>query len=107
MQQKSPKVGAGRASPVRKVRIDSELSDQRIDNFLRRELPGVPRSRLYRLIRKGEVRVNGRRIKAEYRLEEGDEVRIPPVRLADPAAPPAPGKAASINEKVLYEDKRT
>mgnify|MGYP001552093217 FL=1 len=105
MQQKSPKVGAGSASPVRKVRIDSELCDQRIDNFLRRELPGVPRSRLYRLIRKGEVRVNGRRVKAEYRLEEGDEVRIPPVRLADPAAPPPPDKAASISEQVLYEDK--
>ena len=105
MQQKSPKDGSGRASPVRRVRIDSELSNQRIDNFLRRELPGVPKGRLYRLIRKGEVRVNGRRIKAEYRLEEGDEVRIPPVRLADPAAPPSPDKAASISEQVLYEDK--
>ena len=97
MQQKSQNAGLGRVSPVRKVRIDSEQADQRIDNFLRRELPGVPKGRLYRLIRKGEVRVNGKRVKAEYRLEEGDEVRVPPVRLADPATPPSTASAAAMS----------
>ena len=88
MQEKSEvRAGTGKAR-VRKVRIDAELAGQRIDNFLRRELPGVPRGRLYRLLRRGEVRVNGGRIRAEYRLIEGDEVRIPPVRLAETVAPP-------------------
>ena len=105
MQQKSQNAGLGRASPVRKVRIDIEQADQRIDNFLRRELPGVPKGRLYRLIRKGEVRVNGKRVKAEYRLEAGDEVRVPPVRLADPAAPPSQESAAALSDHVLFEDK--
>lgn len=101
------KPGAGtRHARVRKVRIDADQAGQRIDNFLRRELPGLPRSRLYRVLRKGEVRVNGGRVRAEYRLEEGDEVRIPPAKIsAGPGEPPA-GKVASIANQVIYEDKR-
>jgi len=91
---------------VRKVRIDAEHAGQRIDNFLRRELPGVPKGRLYRLLRRGEVRVNGGRVRAEYKLAEGDEVRVPPVRIRSEAAPPAAKLAASIADQVLYEDKR-
>ncbi len=53
-----------RHTAVRKVRIDSEQAGQRIDNFLRRELPGLPKGRLYRVLRKGEVRVNGGRVRA-------------------------------------------
>jgi len=49
-----------------------------VDNFLRRELPGLPKSRLYRMLRRGEVRVNGGRVRPEYRLAAGDELRIPP-----------------------------
>ena len=95
-----------RHAGVRKVRIDADQAGQRIDNFLRRELPGLPRSRLYRVLRKGEVRVNGGRVRAEYRLEEGDEVRIPPARInAGPGEPPA-GKVAAIASQVIYEDKR-
>lgn len=106
MHEKSETHGASVALPVRKLRIDSETAGQRIDNYLRRELPGVPASRIYRLLRRGEVRVNGGRIRAEYKLVLGDEVRLPPVRVSAPGAPPSPGAAAAILERVVYEDKR-
>jgi len=106
MQQKSAAGAAMEITRVRKVRIDAEHAGQRIDNFLRRELPGVPKGRLYRLLRRGEVRVNGGRVRAEYKLAEGDEVRVPPVRIRSEAAPPAAKLAASIADQVLYEDKR-
>jgi 23S rRNA pseudouridine955/2504/2580 synthase len=67
---------------VRFVTISPEQAGQRIDNFLLRELKGVPRSVIYRILRKGEVRVNKGRIKAVYRLKAGDSIRIPPVRVA-------------------------
>ena len=66
LNKSAEKPEAARTS-VRKVRIDPELAGQRIDNFLRREMPGLPKSRLYRILRRGEVRVNGGRVKAEYR----------------------------------------
>jgi len=91
---------------VRKVTIDSERSGQRIDNFLRGELPGVPKGRLYRLLRRGEVRINGGRVRAEYKLMEGDEVRIPPARIRTEGAPPSEKRAAEMLRRVLYEDKR-
>ena len=95
-----------RQSGVRKLRIDDELAGQRIDNFLRRELPGLPKGRLYRILRKGEVRVNGGRVRADYRLQAGDEVRVPPARInAAPAAVP-PGKLDEIERMVIFEDKR-
>jgi 23S rRNA pseudouridine955/2504/2580 synthase len=106
MQKKSTEQGSGRATGVRKVRIDTDGAGQRIDNFLHRELPGVPRGRVYRLLRRGEVRVNGGRVRAEYRLEAGDEVRIPPVRLRPEGAAPSADRAAAILDHVLYEDKR-
>lgn len=65
------------------VAITAENAGQRIDNFLRTQLKGVPKSMIYRIVRKGEVRVNKKRVKPEYKLEEGDEVRIPPVRVAE------------------------
>ncbi|MCH9692949.1 MAG: RluA family pseudouridine synthase [Gammaproteobacteria bacterium] len=91
---------------VRKVSIDAERAGQRIDNFLRGELPGVPKGRLYRLLRRGEVRVNGGRVKAEHKLQEGDEVRIPPARIRAEGAPPAENLAARILDTIIYEDKR-
>lgn len=106
MQKKSMKEAAGRATGVRKVRVDAETAGQRVDNFLRRHLPGVPKGRLYRLLRRGEVRVNGGRVRADHRLEAGDEVRIPPVRLREEGAAPAAGRALAMLEHVLYEDKR-
>ena len=95
-----------RQTRVRKVVIDRERSGQRIDNFLRGELPGVPKGRLYRLLRRGEVRVNGGRVRAEYKLVEGDEVRIPPARVRAEGAPPSEKMATDLLEHVLYEDKR-
>lgn len=94
------------ATGVRKVHVDAERAGQRIDNFLRRELPGLPKSRLYRVLRKGEVRVNGGRVRADYRLQTGDEVRIPPARIRSGPGPAAPGKIRSIESQVIFEDKR-
>lgn len=65
------------------VAIAEDDAGQRIDNFLRTQLKGVPKSMIYRILRKGEVRVNKKRVKPEYKLEAGDEVRIPPVRVAE------------------------
>ena len=106
MQQKSEKDPATVASKVRKVRIDAEQAGQRIDNFLRRELPGLPKGRLYRILRRGEVRVNGGRVRAEYKLSEGDEVRIPPARVRAPGEAPAAGQAARMAGRIIFEDKR-
>lgn len=78
---------------VTKVSIGSEQAGQRLDNFLFRMLKGVPKSRIYRMLREGELRVSGRRSKPEYKLVEGDEVRIPPVRVAEPAPTPAMGRS--------------
>lgn len=106
MNPSTPSHNDTRQTGVRKVRIDADLAGQRIDNFLRRELPGLPKGRLYRILRRGEVRVNGGRVRAEYRLVDGDEVRIPPARInADPGAA-APGRVASLEDQVIYEDKR-
>lgn len=102
--QNRPK--ASQKSGVRKVSIDSELAGQRIDNFLRRELPGLPKGRLYRILRRGEVRVNGGRVRAEYRLCDGDEVRIPPARINQGTPPLSPERVASIENCILFEDKR-
>ncbi len=90
---------------VRKVQVDADKSGQRIDNFLRRELPGVPKGRLYRLLRRGEVRVNGGRVRADYRLQDGDEVRVPPVRISTGGEPPPASGSAAMIDRVLYEDK--
>ena len=106
MQQKSDKDSGSARTGVRKIRIDAERAGQRIDNFLRRELPGLPKGRLYRILRRGEVRVNGGRVRAEYKLQEGDEVRIPPARVRPPGGPPADNKAEAIADRIVYEDKR-
>lgn len=90
---------------MRKVLIDADQAGQRIDNFLRKELPGVPKSRIYRVLRRGEVRVNGGRVRAEYKLQQGDEVRVPPARVRIAGADPAAGAARHIADRVLFEDK--
>lgn len=97
---------ADSGSPVvRRVRVLDEDAGQRIDNFLLRECKGVPKSHIYRILRSGEVRVNGGRISQTYRLKLGDEVRIPPVRVAAAAAPVAPGVAARNAFEVVFEDE--
>ncbi|MDR9455032.1 MAG: RluA family pseudouridine synthase [Spiribacter sp.] len=87
--------------------VPEALAGQRIDNFLLRHLKGVPRTRVYRLLRKGEVRVNGGRIRPTYRLAAGDAVRIPPVRQADRAPTEASGRIlARLESAILHEDSR-
>lgn len=91
---------------VEYVDISSERADQRIDNFLIGRLKGVPKSRIQRLIRKGEVRVNKGRIKSDYRLMEGDQVRIPPVfmSISVKRAVPVDKYHQLIMDSILYED---
>ncbi len=92
---------------VRFVSISADQAGQRIDNFLLTRLKGAPRSLIYRILRKGEVRVNKGRIKPPYKLQAGDEVRIPPVRLSDkPQTTPSRSAIDIIAENILYEDKR-
>lgn len=89
--------------------IDADQEGQRLDNFLISRLKGVPRQHIYRIIRKGEVRVNKGRRKPEYRLEEGDLVRIPPIRVGSPTAIPAdanPETLVWLEEAILQEDKK-
>ncbi len=97
---------AAQAYQVRRVTIEADAADQRIDNFLLRELKGVPRSHVYRLCRSGQVRVNGGRVKPSYRLQAGDEVRIPPVRMAQPKPVAKDSNLAALLERcIVYEDK--
>ena len=91
---------------VRHVRIGPEADGQRVDNFLAGELPGVPRGRIYRMLRKGEVRINKGRVKPTTRVRTGDEVRIPPVTLQVSATPGVPASLAKqLRGAVLYEDR--
>ncbi|WP_060528236.1 23S rRNA pseudouridine(955/2504/2580) synthase RluC [endosymbiont of Ridgeia piscesae] len=93
---------------VRMVSVEQGSEGQRIDNFLLRELKGAPRSYIYRILRKGEVRVNRGRVKADYRLKLGDQVRIPPVRLAASPAPPrfSREQRERLERSILFEDER-
>ncbi len=74
--------GVGNNS-VAYVVIGDEEQGQRLDNFLIRRCKGVPKSHIYRILRSGEVRVNSKRVDATYRLREGDNLRIPPIRIAE------------------------
>lgn len=85
---------------VRHVEIDENTAGQRLDNLLARLLKGVPRNHIYQLVRSGQVRVNGARAEALHKLMIGDRVRIPPVRMTEPARRQAP--AAEF--PVVYED---
>ncbi|MCP3867510.1 MAG: 23S rRNA pseudouridine(955/2504/2580) synthase RluC [Gammaproteobacteria bacterium] len=92
---------------VRMIEVDEEVKDQRIDNFLISQLKGVPRSLVYRIVRRGEVRVNKGRVKAGYRLQPGDVVRIPPVRMAESVrSTPNKRYMDRLNQSVIFEDER-
>jgi 23S rRNA pseudouridine955/2504/2580 synthase len=93
------------ASVVKFIPIDDDRAGQRIDNFLMTQLKGAPKNLIYRIVRKGEVRVNKGRIKPDYKLKTGDLVRVPPVKLPAPNAPPAVGKGLEkqLREAILYE----
>jgi 23S rRNA pseudouridine955/2504/2580 synthase len=90
------------------VTISEENATQRIDNFLITYLKGVPKSMVYRILRKGEVRVNKKRIKPEYKLNIGDEIRIPPVRMIEKSTPKFStklNKVADLEKAIIYEDE--
>lgn len=95
------------AHAVRQVEIGPERDGQRIDNALVTLLKGVPKSMIYRLLRTGQVRVNGKRAKPDTRLVLGDTLRIPPVRLAErpEVRGPSPQQMALAAEAVIFEDK--
>lgn len=91
---------------VQLLTIEAEHEGQRIDNFLKTQLKGVPKSLIYRILRKGEVRVNKKRIKPEYKLCPGDEVRVPPVRVAEKNELPSAnlGSIQRLESQILFED---
>ncbi len=90
---------------VREITVTEASAGQRIDNFLLKQLKGVPKSRIYRILRKGEVRVNKGRSKPEYRLQAGDTVRIPPIRVAErDSGTPHQGLLKQLEQRILYED---
>ncbi|MEJ2391452.1 MAG: RluA family pseudouridine synthase [Gammaproteobacteria bacterium] len=94
-------------SRVEWVTVGPEQGGQRIDNFLTRHLKGVPKTLIYRILRKGEVRVNKGRIKPDYRVQAGDEIRIPPLRRSQTAKRPPPARSLDVlHERILHEDER-
>lgn len=100
-----------RSPEVKTVEVDEDSSGQRLDNFLLRQLKGVPKTHVYRIIRSGEVRVNKGRASADTRVEAGDVVRLPPVRISERVAEKAQAMAAGLvrgvparDFPVLFED---
>ena len=98
------------ATGARTVTVPADRAGQRLDNFLLGQLKGAPRSLVYKLVRSGQVRVNGGRAKAERKLDAGDEVRIPPVRLQMPdedgKSPPPKGLLLALDAAIVFEDAR-
>lgn len=91
---------------VQFITIEADLEGQRIDNFLRTLLKGVPKSLIYRILRKGEVRVNKKRAKPEYKLQNEDIIRIPPIRVSEKNDAPSTklDKVASLESNIIFED---
>jgi 23S rRNA pseudouridine955/2504/2580 synthase len=97
---------SGRAR-ARLVSVSADEAGQRIDNFLTRYLKGVPKSHIYRILRRGEVRVNSGRIQARYKVRAGDSVRIPPVRMSVPSEGAVAGHAGlQLTYRILFENAR-
>ena len=93
------------SASVRFLTVPDDVAGQRIDNFLITQLKGAPRTLVYRILRTGEVRVNKGRAKPDYRLEAGDVIRVPPLRLAEAAPPAQPGGSLvrDLKHRVIYE----
>ena len=96
---------------VRQVEVTADQAGVRLDNFLTRLLAGVPRSRVFRIVRRGEVRVNGKRASPETRLQAGDKVRVPPVNLPSPDAPPPVARVPrtlveTVQQAIITENDR-
>lgn len=101
-----PTSPSGERSGVRWVTVDEDNHGQRVDNFLLSQLKGVPKSVVYRIVRKGEVRVNKGRVKPDTRLKSGDQVRIPPVTQKKREAPVVPGTRVQevMENAVVFEN---
>jgi len=97
----------GRKTALEMRTITEQEAGQRIDNWLLRHFKTVPKSRVYRLLRKGEVRVNRKRVDAEYRVAAGDELRLPPVRIESSSEPARPSASLIqlVEQAVIHEDK--
>lgn len=93
------------AASVRLLEVDEDSSGQRLDNFLMRHLKGVPKTHVYRIIRSGEVRINKGRVSAETRVQSGDMVRLPPVRISEKVAEKAERPAPAKDFPALLEDE--
>jgi 23S rRNA pseudouridine955/2504/2580 synthase len=93
--------------PVKYLTIEADYAGQRIDNFLVTYLKNLPKTRVYRILRKGEVRVNKKRVDPNYRLQAGDYVRLPPMHLEDRPPTPTPSRwsVELLRERILFEDK--
>ena len=106
--RKSPDAGDPAAAQVRHLLVDEGSAGQRLDNFLMRELKGAPKTLVYRIIRSGEVRINKGRASADSRVESGDTVRVPPLRLSEPTVSTAPPREFPVrfeDEHLLVIDK--
>lgn len=98
---------AERFDKVQIVSIENDQDAQRIDNFLIRILKGVPKSKIYKILRKGEVRVNKKRVKPTYKIQVNDQVRIPPIRLEEAETfVPDKSKVEFLEHAIIYEDDR-
>ncbi len=111
-----PATGRGASQGVQQWAVGPEQAGQRIDNFLLTRLKGVPKTRIYRMLRTGEVRVNGGRIASDYRIQDGDLLRIPPLRLpasmagsdggqSQGALQPGLAKSVAARIGVIFEDE--
>jgi 23S rRNA pseudouridine955/2504/2580 synthase len=94
-------------SGVKIIKVQEDREGQRLDNFLLGLLKGAPRSLIYKIIRDGQVRINGKRAKPEDRLEEGDDIRVPPVKieLPDPNRTPPKAMLERLQASIVFEDK--
>ncbi len=89
---------------VRKIIIDENISGQRLDNFLINYLKGVPKSKIYSIIRKGEIRINSKRKKPSYKLFSGDELRVPPIRISKEESQFVPTNIISLIKEAILEE---
>lgn len=93
---------------VQILTIEPDYEGQRVDNFLKNILKGVPKSMIYRILRKGEVRVNKKRVKPEYKLCPGDELRVPPIRVSEEKEGPSArlSSVQNLESLIIHEDKK-